>query len=244
MIVILFRLNVGKLIFMGIDISDEQKNWRYMDLTKFIHLLTHEYIYFHKVSEFQDKYEGSLTPRDLEKCSPSLAEMTATQREWFFVSCWHINDSESNAMWQIYGKHSECIAIQTDFKTLKECFSETYNDEVEFSKVKYINYENTRMLDDIFSKGSMRVHDVIDYKHISYDYERELRAKVWLGHMPTKNRYFAVKDSNKGLYTEIDIRKLIKRVYLSPKASSMFVASIVRLMEKFQIEVEMHTSDL
>lgn len=100
------------------------------------------------------------------------------------------------------------------------------------------------MLDDIFSKGSMRVHDVIDYKHISYDYERELRAKVWLGHMPTKNRYFAVKDSNKGLYTEIDIRKLIKRVYLSPKASSMFVASIVRLMEKFQIEVEMHTSDL
>ena len=25
MIVILFRLNVGKLIFMGIDISDEQK---------------------------------------------------------------------------------------------------------------------------------------------------------------------------------------------------------------------------
>lgn len=162
MIVILFRLNVGKLIFMGIDISDEQKIWRYMDLTKFIHLLTHEYIYFHKVSEFQDKYEGSLTPRDLEKCSPSLAEMTATQREWFFVSCWHINDSESNAMWQIYGKHSECIAIQTDFKTLKECFSETYNDEVEFSKVKYINYENTRMLDDIFSKGSMRVHDVID----------------------------------------------------------------------------------
>lgn len=66
MIVILFRLNVGKLIFMGIDISDEQKIWRYMDLTKFIHLLTHEYIYFHKVSEFQDKYEGSLTPRDLE----------------------------------------------------------------------------------------------------------------------------------------------------------------------------------
>ena len=41
MIVILFRLNVGKLIFMGIDISDEQKIWRYMDMTKFIHLLTH-----------------------------------------------------------------------------------------------------------------------------------------------------------------------------------------------------------
>jgi len=230
---------------MNVNITDEQKIWRYMDLTKFIHLITHEYIYFHKVSEFQDKYEGSLTPLDLEKCSPSIAEMTRSQRDWFYVSCWHINDYESNAMWNIYGKNSDCLAIQTDYKTLTNCFKEIYNDEVEFSKIKYIDYNNTRMLDDIFAKGSMRVHDVIDYKHISYDYERELRAKVWRGYMKTEKEYFSVKKgSDIGFYTRIDIRKLIKKVYISPNASPMLVSCIFKLMDQFKIKAEIHTSGL
>ena len=230
---------------MNIDIPDEQKIWRYMDLTKFIHLITHEYIYFHKVSEFQDKYEGNLTALDLEECHSSLSQMTLEQRDWFYVSCWHISDYESHAMWNVYGKNSDSLAIQTDFKTLKDSFSDIYDDEVELSKVKYIDYNSSKMLDDFFQKGSMRVHDVIDYKHISYDYERELRAKVWLGYMNKKDQYLAVKkDSNIGLYTKINIRKLIKRVYISPNASSMLASCVIKLMDQLKIEAEIHTSDL
>lgn len=216
-----------------------------MDLTKFIHLITYEYVYFHKVSEFQDKYEGNLTTLDLQTCHSSMSTMILDQRDWFYVSCWHINDVESNAMWNVYGRNGDAIAIQTDFKTLKECLSEMYDDEIELSKVKYIDYNSSKMLDEIFQQGYMRVHDVIDYKHVSYEYERELRAKVWQGYMNKKEHYFAVRqDYDKGFYIKIDVRKLIKRVYISPTSSTMLASCVVKLMNQFKIEAEIHISDL
>jgi hypothetical protein len=56
-----------------------------------------------------------------------------------YVSCWHGNTKESDAMWRLYTTHGESICVRTTFKTLAEelpsiCMMGT---------VKYIDYDTS-----------------------------------------------------------------------------------------------------
>lgn len=41
-------------------------------------------------------------------------------QDWMYISCWHMNEYESAAMWKLYAKSSDAIAIQTTFQKLCE----------------------------------------------------------------------------------------------------------------------------
>lgn len=44
------------------------------------------------------------------------------QRQYYYLNCWHLSEYESAAMWSIYLKNNEGIAIQTTFKKLEKIF--------------------------------------------------------------------------------------------------------------------------
>lgn len=59
-------------------------------------------------------------------------------RSWIYVSCWHANEYESEAMWKLYSTNSnEAVAIQTDYNTLEEQLPK----EAKLGVVQYIDYE-------------------------------------------------------------------------------------------------------
>jgi hypothetical protein len=95
-----------------------------MDFTKLAAMLVNDGFYLSRLDRFGDAYEGWVpeSPKEhyggcLEmehmKRDRELRKRSSELRKHFFVSCWHANDGQSDAMWKLYVKGNEGIAIQT-----------------------------------------------------------------------------------------------------------------------------------
>src|SRR5688572_29244695 len=78
---------------------------RYLDLPRFISMLSSEALAFARVDSLEDRVEGSVPPAVYEEWKGRHADLGATARQGLrqqaFVSCWHANDAESEAMWRL-----------------------------------------------------------------------------------------------------------------------------------------------
>lgn len=160
---------------------------RYFRLNRFIDLLDSESLYFTRLSQFNDPYDGILPdgtkslekdhftnlPRnpedDLTDFEMLMRSINRTNRYCTYASCWYGNKHESAAMWELYGNQG--IAIQSTFAGLRGSLSNTKDDVYigemtyfDFSAVQPPTYGNT--LSAAYSK------------RIEYEYERELRAVI------------------------------------------------------------------
>lgn len=107
--------------------------WRYMDLPRLLSVLDNGALFFPSVATFaeNDPYEGE----------PALAKIRAARargadeirrlqlqcdvfKHLNFFNCWHMNDGESDAMWKIYVRGSEGVAIQSTVGRLIASFNE------------------------------------------------------------------------------------------------------------------------
>src|SRR6266581_7483717 len=119
-----------------VEPTDEHaKIWRYMDFTKFVSLLDKRALYFTRSDRFSDKFEGAVPKPTIkarevevlglethlaEEALRVMSQGSRKVREWIFVNCWHMNNYESAAMWQLYAQKNEGIAIQSTFARLKD----------------------------------------------------------------------------------------------------------------------------
>ena len=55
-----------------------------------------------------------------------------------FISCWHANKHESQAMWKLYTSMNDSICIRSMYKRLWDCLPEK---ECYLGEVKYIDYD-------------------------------------------------------------------------------------------------------
>ena len=111
----------------------EGKIWRYMDFAKFVSMLAHGGLFFPRADLLGDPFEGSfsranerLRPsmypdiKDLDKHFATLGSFLKWSRGWTMVCCWHMNDTESAAMWKLYAQKGYGIAIQTTYRLLRQ----------------------------------------------------------------------------------------------------------------------------
>ena len=69
----------------------------------------------------------------------NLERAGVSERKDIFVSCWHCNQYESEAMWKLYSTNVEnAIAIQTTSQQLYEALGK--DPSVEIGKVRYIDF--------------------------------------------------------------------------------------------------------
>lgn len=203
--------------------------WRYLDIAKFLHLLDTSSLFFTRLTNFSDPYEGHMTKGTLEtllKIPDKITDEERQQREKsirqnveFFIkhrpllcaSCWHENGTESAAMWNQYAGTGQGLAIRTTFTRFKEAFSPA-KIEVSAGMVKYVDY-NTHNLDpkNIFNFGILKRH--------SFEHERELRALIM------------DPSDSPGVYVNIDLDTLIESVVVSPGSPSWFNDVVTRRME-------------
>jgi len=122
--------------------------WRYMDLARLLSVIDTGTLFFPSVATLSkmDPYEGE----------PALARIRAAQargadelrklrlqRDIFkhlnFFNCWHMNDSESDAMWKLYIKGSEGVAIQSNVRCVISSFA-SCPDTIYMGKVRYVDH--------------------------------------------------------------------------------------------------------
>jgi hypothetical protein len=136
------------------------------------------------------------------------------------ISCWHMNEHESAAMWKLYSSSNEAVCIRSTYRRLRRCLPQC----VFVGEVSYIDYETGG-----FSLG--KVFNAIMHKRLSFAHERELRAIFWEQDGTPDAQPYKPQIDDSGLAMEVDLPALIERVYVSPTAAPWF-ADLVRAMTK------------
>lgn len=260
-------------VFKGPE-DENAKIWRYIDFTKYVSLLDTKSLYFARVDRLDDKFEGSVPNSFYPSTSPETIELmkeyfpdsyqsyikesgnelkqnkkastiNMARRRWTFVNCWHMNEVESAAMWKLYLKSNEGVAVQTTYKFLCESFCKSEYDEW-IGLVKYIDYSKDKMPSDNSNYRFV-------YKRKSYDYEKELRAvirKYPISEKDLKSGSISLeKLAEVGVYPEgqqipVDLETLVQRVYVSPYAEEWFASLVLSITEKYKLEKNVTKSSL
>ena len=220
--------------------NPEQKVWRYMDFAKFIDLLDSEELYFTRPDRFEDKFEGSLSHEAWEMLRLNQGEAEVTNRvnalknsayKHLRISCWHMNDSESIAMWKLYLTANDGVAIQTTFKKL-ESVLQMLPYEFMLYPVSYVNY-------DVNFQNADNMLKPFYFKRNGFVHESELRAITFI------NTTKVEKIIDDGLKIKVPLTELIENVYVSPHAPFWLLDLITRISnERFGIELNILKSRL
>jgi len=227
----------------------DAKIWRYMDFTKFVSLLDKSALFFPRADRLPDPFEGSYSKVNVklrpimykDKIPPNalkdLSQFYKLFRKLTAISCWHLNEYESTAMWNLYLKSGEGIAIQSTFNLLKAALEdESHN--IFIGKVKYLDFEK-----DWMPEGNALYPFV--HKRKSFEHEQELRTVI------QEFRYKKNGDIDwdkapfdEGVYVSVDLNVLIDRVYLAPTSPKWLFALVGAVTRKYGLDKDVIQSSL
>lgn len=234
--------------------------WRYIDFTKFASLLDKSALFFAPAKQLGDPFEGSYTKLDLDFRRYSFPDFLEFRKRRGYedelgkneflqgislfneyltniicINSWHINKSESAAMWKIYLKSNEGIAIQSTYDRLKSSLKDEEHD-VYIGKVAYVDYNKHMM-------SKVSIYDPFLHKRRSFEYEHELRAI-------TEKKSSANKELDlsafleAGIYMIVDLDILISKIYLAPTSPKWLFELVESVTRKYGLNKEVQQSSL
>jgi hypothetical protein len=227
---------------------DEEVLWKYMDLPKYLSLLTSESIWLARSNTFKDKREGvfhSAMKDDLEKIYemlskrddfPSTAPVKNAMdfQEYLsnntYISCWHKSLKENMVMWEIYGQTENSIAIKTTASNLKSSFDLNelmkFAIEVALDEVSYIDSESAHL------EKNYRQPFFIKREHFAFEKEVRLYLRTTnIGSLP---------DTPYGYNIPINLDLLIDEIYVHPDADDWFLEAVRALTDRFGLKKEVN----
>ncbi|MGN7808211.1 MULTISPECIES: hypothetical protein [Flavobacterium] len=209
--------------------------WKYLDLSKFLDLLLSKKLFMSRSDKFEDQYEGTFSEPTYEEIkklavdNPEFLNYYKTHREKVAISSWHINEYESFAMWQIFTKNNEGLAIQSTIGRLQKAVRPENNFDQYIGEVNYIDYKKEYIpFDDLFFPFL--------FKRKSFQYEREVRILTDTSKSEIK--------LNDGLKINVDINQLIEKIYIHPKSENWYKKLVIELVERLDFGFEIEKSDL
>jgi hypothetical protein len=200
-----------------------------MDLAKLVSLLDRHALFFAAAASLGDRFEGSLPAANLpmrpawygayqDKIEPQAKAMRLQALRQTLISCWHINDSESEAMWRLYTPFGLGIAVQSTYGSMTGAFMT--QEPIFVGQVRYLNYEN-----DPVAEGNVFAPFLT--KRVSFAHELELRAVAW--------REDAPADFG-GDYIPVDLVTLIREVRVAPGVQAWFLDAVQAVALRFGLE--------
>lgn len=208
------------------SLSDETVLWRYMDLAKYISLLHSGAIWLSRSDTFRDQGEGRF-PREMreeiEKIYEGFGEEPSAKinnvddfQEYLcknaYLSCWHRNVNENMVMWEIYGRDSNSVAVQTTVGKIKSNISRTTFEGIEFC-LRSVSYNDARG-----SEKRQRYIDPFFIKRPHFRFEQEVRIvlSTYSGRNPTK-------ETDLGKRVGLNVAAAIEKVLVHPDCQSWFI---------------------
>lgn len=215
----------------------ESTIWRYMSMSKFLNFITDESLFFCRADKFHDPYEGRYgnfnirnRPQIYGQDMSMLESLHENARRKIHINCWHINDFESAAMWELYSTNNSGIAIQSTISDLMKCGQDP---EVQIGQVKYVDYEN-----QFIPEGNLYYPFL--YKRKSFEHEREIRLLVrdnttLIGEEP---------EFEHGCFKKVDLKQLINSIYLSPLMPEWEEKTVRNILNRLNINYKVIKSSL
>jgi len=230
--------------------SDENiKLWRYMDFTKFVSLISSNALFFNRSDLFEDPFEGS-SPRmnpllrqthlenhmsedNAQRSAQAYGDIISSNRKWTYINCWHANNHESAAMWKLYSKTNESIAIETTYVDLKNALQ----DDVYLGLVKYIDYNR-----EVIPERTL--FDPFMHKRKSFEHEKEVRAVLQRPPISGGEIHLHRENKNSGVNIDVGINQLIKKIYVAPGSPNWFFELTKEISDKYDVQANVKKSNL
>jgi len=168
-----------------------------------------------------------------------LREFVRCSRTSTFVNSWHAQPHESAAMWRLYTKSDEGIAIKSTIQRLIDSLSGYSDYDIYISMLKYIDYSK-----EAIPEGNLLSPFI--HKRKSFEHERELRALIWT---PQDGKNLPYGGYNKhslddGLYVSVDTNILVECIQLAPHMPKWIHEALESVMKRFDLERPIVQSDL
>ena len=219
--------------------------WRYMDFIKFESILKEQALFFARADKLGDPFEGSWPKRNIDTtqehfeghpCRDVVLQAKLRDRKedprFILISCWHKNDDESAAMWKLYSKDDNGIAIKTNFDSFKKSF--TTSEEIFIGKINYLDYEA-----DSFSPNRWSAPFLSKRKF--FKHEHEVRAIIQIP--PTEDGQAG--DGKRVVYPQdicdvgnsygVDLSLLIQEVIVSPYAPNCYLELVKSVAARYEL---------
>jgi len=200
-------------------------------------MLVSQTLYLARVDKLGDRFEGMFPKVDVkgllqdEMTRQYNAEKAKNGRRFYYVNCWHANESESDAMWKVYSNHG--IAIRTTVRQLQKSFGTKGSEHVWLLPVSH-DFEKGW-------KGFPLSHATLQAcltKRKPFVHEQEVRVIWW-----DEDTERAGRPPYDGIRVRCDTKRLIDSVYLAP-TNGRWKETIQRTLESFGITAQVVPSDL
>jgi hypothetical protein len=235
---------------VGTDVPEparDQRIWRYVKLSWFMYLLTEKKLYFSRLWELEDSWEGRVS---YAQVNDLCADMDDTQHREFLptllqlytnfaagcaISCWHASDTESVAMWQLYATGTDGIAISTTVEKLESslAFDGVRDMNFHIGNVQYIDHE-ANVLTERPPERITALQSLFQ-KSREYSHEREVRFVLILpqGKSSLQNSVIPLGNLN-----------FIDEIIVSPTFPSWALPSIQSILSTVGVTAPIKTSML
>lgn len=226
------------------SLSDDTKLWRYIDLAKFVSLLDSSALWFARSDTFRDQGEGKF-PQEMrvaiEKAYESftVAEDSPIKdandfQEYLcrnaYVSCWHKNVDENMVMWELYGRNSNSVAIQTTVGKLKSNISKIDSGGLEFH-LKNVQYSRAK---DVEGKLNYSAPFFIKRPHFSFEQEARILLSTYSANSPNK-------DTPPGIMVDLDVVEAIQKVLVHPDSHAWFAKVVKSISRKYGLKASVES---
>ena len=237
--------------------DEEIKVWRYMDFTKLIFLIDSQRLFFTRADKFNDPFEGSypkinvqartqlpeavtkdMTAENIQNLIDTLKKTGEIDKYWpkcIAINCWHMSNYESAAMWSLYLKSDEGVAIQSTYSKLKK--SLTDDEIIYLGVVKYLDYES-----EFLDSGNILSPFV--HKRKSYEHEKKVRALCVKWPIGGNSGDLVQGTIDYGLEIKIDLEVLIEKIYVAPNAPVWFSELVRSVVSRYGYGFEVVHSKL
>lgn len=251
---------------------DEAVVWRYMPVDRFIQLYRENYLWFGRVDTYkaEDPHEAWVPVKqqeleevqrksqnwgyrkqgnviisgdELAKESYRLFEQLLEARDYnTYINCWHRSEIENFAMWKIYGRSHDCVAIRTTIGDLRNALGEDRGYSLYGGNLNYIDYKN-----DVFSEEAQ--HNLwAKYIHKSHFFKYEKEFRLLFNDNGSKTPlldgapYFMqptdeeIDQISKGIKVPCDFNRLNARILIGPQFPDESLEKLRSNMNKSNFE--------
>ena len=222
-----------------------------MDFTKFISLLQTRTLYFRRADKLNDPFGGSYSIPTIEEIKTFIEDLHSDTRLFLneflkersefvkkmtrctAINCWHLNEHESVAMWNLY-KTDYGVAIQSTFKRLRDCFDKT-NEPIFVGTVNYIDYDHDTI-------SGNEVLSPYLYKRKSYEHEHEVRAILL--RLPDDGGRVLSSTITHGVNVDVSLCVLIDNIYVAPNTEKWVVDTVRSAVDHYGYKCKVKQSRL
>lgn len=216
---------------------DDTVIWRYHTFTEFLAMLAEGSLYFCRLDQLHDEWEGVYPKGMLDWWAENLDDGFSFPGEpsglreilvkkvipSHFINSWYISEFESDAMWRLYGHKSEGIAIKSTLGKLKGVFQKR-PEAIYLGAVKYIDYNQWAPPPTPTQREALLPIEPFFWKRLGFQYENELRALL---------KQDCSEENSNGINLKVDLRELLDSVYLFPDSKDWFYKLSRTVMDKF-----------